>query len=564
MTNRIPSNPGTGVRLAGWVLPLAVLVVGSILTVFAYRPALTGGFVFDDRPNIVVAPGIKWEALSIESLQGLRDGALLPRRWVANGTLAMNHLAGGLDPYGYHVVNIVIHLLVGLVLTWVAWLYLRSVRTDGDSRTLGVAAALAAVLFLLHPLNSQAVAYVVQRMTSLAALFNLLALGLYWTGRAREPGERAWPWYVGVVAMWALALGSKENSALLPLVVGTYEACFRRSEWRSWWDDLGPQGRRAVVGAAAVAALVGVGFLFAYAGGTPIRWTHQWATRDFNGIERVLTQLRVQILYLGLLLWPAPSRLNLDHHFEVSRTILDPATALAALFWIVALIGVVSLAIRRPRFGFPLLAYLEWHLVEAGPVNLELVFEHRMYLPMAMLALLVAVALVEVREHLRGPATLAALVAVVPLTLGTWQRAQLWGDSLALHRDTVAKSPEKFRPWYSLGTYLGSNGMIAEAREPLERALALRRDFAPTHNQLGNVAYLMNRRDEALEYYRTAAGLDPPHVEATYNLGRLLDELGRLDEAVRYYQRFIEVATPEYAQQVVRARQRIALAGAGG
>jgi hypothetical protein len=147
-----------------------------LLTAIVYLPALDAGFVFDDRINIEQASGVHWTEVSPGVIGGLLDSTLIPRRVVANASFALNHLAGGLAPRGYHLVNVLIHLAVGLTLAWAAFLYLRMVFPARERQQLGMAAVVPVVLFLVHPLNTQAVTYVVQRMTSLAALFSLLAL----------------------------------------------------------------------------------------------------------------------------------------------------------------------------------------------------------------------------------------------------------------------------------------------------------------------------------------------------------------------------------------------------
>jgi hypothetical protein len=544
------------------MLPIAVLAAGVLLAGLAYLPALDADFVFDDPPNIVAQSGIHWTEFSVEAVRGLRDSTLIPRRVVANTTFALNHLVGGLDPWGYHLVNILVHLAVGLALAWVAFLYLRAVLPGKDRDALALAVVVPVVVFLVHPLNTQAVSYVVQRMASLVALFCLLAFGAYLVGRNKPIQRGRWPWYVAAVVLWGLALGSKENAVLLPLVVVIYEVCFHRQTWREWWAAQSPAARGRLVGVIGVVLLAAVGFIAVYAGTRPIAFTREWAQRDFNGWERILTQLRVQVFYLGLLLWPAPGRLNLDHDFSVSRGLAEPAsTLLAGLFWVAAVVGALALARRRPRYGFPVLAYLTWHLVEAGPLNLELVFEHRMYLPLTMLVLLLAVAFADLGDRRRWPAVIAALVVVLPLSWATSTRNQVWADPVALHWDTAHKSPNKFRPWYNLGTLLGANGQVQEALEPLERAVSLRPDYSPAHNQLGNVYYFLDRKGEALTEYRAAVRLNAQNAEAVYNVGMLLDEQGRFVEAVPYYRRFVEIAPAELAPRANEVRRRLGASG---
>lgn len=437
----------------------------------------------------------------------------------------------------------------------------------GAAGTLTVATA-AAVLFLVHPLATQAVTYVVQRMTSLATLFSLLCLGAYLKGRQAEGARGRIPWLAAAGVAGLLALGSKETALLLPLVIVTWEVCFRRELWRRRLAALASAPLLQRLGALAMivaAGILAVALLGSYAGGSRVSWSHPFPGRDFNGVERMLTQSRVQVFYLGLVLWPAPSRLNLDHELTVSRGLLEPVTTLPALvFWLVVALGAAWLAARRPRWGFPLLMYLELHLLESGPLNLELIFEHRMYAPLAALALLLAVVLADLPPRGRRVGVVAAVLLILPLAAATRVRNLTWADPIAFHYDCAEKAPGKFRPHFNLGTVLGQTGRVREAILPLERAVALKPEHSQAHNQLANALLMTGHRERAVGHYRRAVDLDPGNAEAVYNLAAVLDRSGQHGEARTYYRRFLELDPPHLAAQVARVRQRLVEMGGGG
>jgi hypothetical protein len=350
-------------------------LVTMALTVWAYLPAVRADFVFDDVTSVIENPALHWESLSWEALRGLTESVRLPRRIVANFTFALNHLAGGLDPGGYHLVNILVHLGVGAALALFIWLYLRSEPEPQDRWTKLFSVTLPSALFLVHPLNTQAVTYIVQRMASLATLFVLLSMAMYLAGRTRALRGPKALWYALSAIFLALGLGTKETAAIVPLVLLTYEWCFHRAEWRSRfrqiWSGSALKRLVLVVLAVSIAGLATAGLL-AWVGGNPFRLSEPWPGRDFNGIERGLTQTRAHWLYLSLLVWPAPGRLNLDHDFAVSRGLLQPPATLFASIGLVLLVGLaLYLSFKRPRVGFPLLAYFEFHALESGPVNLD-------------------------------------------------------------------------------------------------------------------------------------------------------------------------------------------------
>lgn len=542
---------------------ILLLLLGMGATVASYRAGLPAGFYFDDVPNIAEVESLKWDRPSLAGLQSSLTQVRLPSRPVANLSFGLNHLLLGPEPRAYRLVNLAIHLLVGMAIAWIAVLLGREVSPDGEERTaMWWAAAVGSAVFLLHPLNIQAVTYVVQRMTSLAALFVLLAFGLYLSARRRPPGPGRTALFFLAGSSWLLGLGTKENAVLLVPVLLAYEVCYRR---RQWGRRLRTRPLR--VGASLV-LLLGLGLLTAwlYLDGDAWSWARTFAEREFSGIERVLTQTRVQLFYLSLLLWPSPSRLNLDHHFTVSRSFwTPPETSLAALFWLAAAILAVVLAKRRPRLGFPLCAYLLFHSLEAGPFNLELSFEHRMYLPMAALVWLLVAWVVELRSATWRGVVLGCLVALlVPLGLATHRRNVLWADEMAFHWDVARKSPNKYRPQYNLGTHLGRHGRFFDAIPVLRRALEIDPDSSEAHNQLGTAYLRINLVDRALAEYREATRLDPENAEAVFNTGLLLDRTGRRQEALTHYRRFLEIAPPRLAGPRERVEERVRALEAAG
>ncbi len=328
-------------------------------------------------------------------------------------------------------------------------------------------------------------------------------------------------------------MGSKEIALVLPLVVALYEGTFHRQEWRRRWRAMSPAGRAGM--ALGVAVLVVAAVLLARAYGAPgiLGWSERFPNRSFSGLERLLTQPGVQLLYLGLFLWPSPGRLSLVHEPTVATSLIEPWTTLPAL---AVCLGVVLLgwwlARRRPRYGFPVLAYVLLHLIESGPVNLELVFEHRMYLPMTMLALLAATAVrdlaaggAEAAPAPRAAPILVLLALLVPLALATHARNTVWRTPLTMWQDAAAKSPHSYR----------------------------------ARNNLGNSYFLARRYDLALEEYLAAAELTDRYVEVFFNIAVALERLGRSAEAVPYYERFIQLAPGSLAPQVAIARQRVGL-----
>lgn len=513
----------------------------AIITVIAYAPGMSAGFYLDDDSNFVEVPALHWTQFDLDQLRVTLEQATLPSRPIANVSLAMNHLFAGLDPGPYHWWNLLFHLAVGVALYWVIRVFQRyHWRAAGNEWI----ALLAVGLFLLHPLNIQAVTYVVQRMTALATLFVLLGLASYITGRHDQSNRRA-AWFGSTALFFLLALGNKEVAYLLPPLLVLYELCFHHAHWRAWCKARFSSTPTPLVLAGAGFAILIVGLLFWQLFGGYVYWFEVMPDRNFSGYERALTQGRVQVFYLSLLLLPLPSRLNLDHDFPVSTSLLDPVTTSLALL---AILVIVILAVRaiptRPRIAFPMLAYLLLHSIESAPINLEMVFEHRMYLPMTMLALCLALNV--------GPSTVrfararyaVLLLIAVLFATATYQRNQVWGDPVTFLTDCAEKSPNKFRPQYNLGTTLAQMGMLNEAKIVLERALSLKPGHSEAHNQLATV-YLTGKQPQVAErHYRLAVQLNPENAEALFNLAVLLQSQRRFQEQREILEQFVLHAPP--------------------
>lgn len=523
-------------------LPAAVLAVGAAavaVTAWAYWPALRAGFVFDDITSIVDNPALHWQALSWDGIRGVLESAWLRRRIVANLSFAFNHLVGGLDPAGYHLVNILVHLATGAALALLVWVYLRSGFEKASSWYKLAIVAVPVLIFLVHPLDTQAVTYVVQRMASLSTFFTILSMAMYVAGRAESRRGKAGLWFTASALFWLLGLGTKENVAVLPVVLLTYEWCFHRACWgerlRRVWA--GPAYRRVLVVVIAFSA-VGLltGGLLAFFGGNPFRLTYEWPRRGFNGIERMLTQTRVHWLYLGLLLWPSPGRLNIDHDFSVSRGLLQPPSTLLALLALALLLAfVVYLAARRPLVAFPLLSYFEFHALESGPASLELVFEHRMYLPMTMLALALAAVMNGLRGRMRVIVPAGAAVVISLLAVATRARNETWSDPVRFAYDVAQKSPMKPRPQTNLGVAYRNADRYEEAEKAFLRSLELDPGRWTTHYALGALYLDMGRFAEAEAEFRKTVRLSPKATRAAYAIGEALEAQGQTEEAFRYY-----------------------------
>ena len=356
-----------------------LLAIGLIAGVafLIYSNTFSVPFHFDDRPNITQNPNVQIKVLTWD-----RIGKLIyytykeSIRVFSYFTLALNYYFGEFNVFGYHLVNLFIHVLAGIFLYgFLILTFGLPALKDRYGAVSYKVALFTSLIFIAHPIQTQSVTYIVQRMTSLGAMFYLLTFVLYIKGRLMK-GQGRFLYFGGAGLSYLLGVFSKENVAILPFFIAVYEFYFFQNL------DLSPRGKRILlILVGGLLALGALGFLV---------WGKRYydviiegyQTRDFSLTERVLTQFRVVLYYLTLLIYPHPSRLNLDYDFPISRTILDPPTTLIAIVVVLGLVGYsLWVAKKRPLLSFCILWYFGNLVIESSIFPLEMVFEHRLYLP---------------------------------------------------------------------------------------------------------------------------------------------------------------------------------------
>jgi hypothetical protein len=376
-----------------------LIAIGLIIGVawLAYSNTFYVPFHFDDRPNITNNPNIQMKVFTWDRWERFVKNTYKETiRVFSYFTLALNYYFGEFNVFGYHLVNWIIHVLAGIFLYAFLTLTfdLPSLREQYGSISYKVA-LFTGLIFISHPVQTQSVTYIVQRMASMGGMFYLLSMLLYVKGRT-SPGPFRFIYFGGAGMIYVLGVFSKENVAILPLLIALYEFYFIQN------FDLSPRGKRILFGlAGALLALAVFGFIL---------WGQRYIQvilegypyRTFTMSERVLTQCRVVLYYVTLLLYPHPSRLNLDYDFTISQTLLDPPTTLISILLIAGLMAYSILAAKkRPILSFCILWYFGNLVIESSIFPLEMVFEHRLYLPSIGPFLLFSLALIRGIEKLK-------------------------------------------------------------------------------------------------------------------------------------------------------------------
>ncbi|MFW6059832.1 MAG: tetratricopeptide repeat protein [Phycisphaeraceae bacterium] len=530
-----------------WRVCVVILIVAGGL---AYLTSLDAAFVFDDQLHIVEQPAQLRESLTPQHWLDIQSRPLVQLSLAANHALSEALTGDGLDPRPYHAFNVLVHLLAGLILFGLARRTIRrsATRALWRRRADGLALAIA-LLWLVHPLNTQAVTYTIQRAEVMAALFYLLALyALLRSDTARRGVGALWL----LVAMGACVLGAMSKLTIVsaPVVMllydravlaGSFKAALRRR-----WLFYVP------VAAAAMAVIAWT--LSQMAGGAPR--TAGFGVPMHSAVEYALNQPRVMLHYLHLAVWPVG--LTLDYGWRATDEI---AVLLPGWLAIGALLMVTVWALRyRPVLGTMGAAFFLVLAPTSSVVPLaDLAMEHRMYLPLAAVAALVVAGVWRVLERATqrlAPRTGVALAtaATVALGVGTAVRNLDYASSLSIWRDTVAKAPHNARAQRNLGAALFRSGDLDGAHAAYLQAIVQERQRNETAPEseigLARVLRQQGRLDEATALYERIVARRPEdravYAEALHGLGVAYGMGGDLERARAALQRAV-VADPSRA-----------------
>jgi tetratricopeptide (TPR) repeat protein len=556
----LPQKPGA--HFARW----NIIAGGSLLVLaalVAYHNSFSGPFILDDIWSITTNPTIHrlGSALSPPPDKGVGGRPML------NFTFALNYALGDLNVRGYHWFNLLIHTLAGLTLFGIVRRTLLrqgyggqalvrpalSGRFGADAVPLALAVA---VIWVVHPIQTEAVTYVSQRAESLMGLFYLLTVYCFIRG-ASATGERrdsqvirplsSCLWLLASVLSCFLGTLSKETIVTAPVMVLLYDRTFVagsfREAWRLRWRYYSGLALSWLLLARLMVGLGqrSVGF------GQGVTW---WSY--------AMTSCRSVVMYLKLALWPHP--LVFDYGANIIR---NPTEAVPyALILTALLAGTVIALLRRPVIGFA----CAWFFVILAPTSSVVpiadqpMAEHRLYLS---LAAVIALGVLGLHRLIGRRALIVGAAAAVGLGWLTIQRNQEYHSARVIWSDTVAECPDNARARYNLGNvFLDMPGRVPDAVAQFEAAVRFHPDSALAHYNLGNALNTAGRIPEAIAQYEEALRLDPHDAEAHNNLASalLIHFPGRLAEAISHFEKALQI-NPNYVE--AHGNFGIALADAG-
>ena len=510
-------------RGAGAVAVLSAIIAMAVVTV--YRGTLDAPFIFDDVQSIV-------ENTTIRDLSapGAVLGAAVPNggpvlgRPFVNLTLAVNYALGGLDVRGYHLFNQAVHALAGFILFG---LMRRTLAMRPGSSAAGgpgfsewetqtLPAFFVALLWALHPLQSEAVICSVLRTESLMALFYLLTL--YGVVRGAT-SVRPQGWYLMAVGACFAGMASKEVMVSAPLVALLYDRTFFAGTFREAWR------RRWGLYVGLAASWLLLAGLIIDSGG------RRGGTAGFgagiSSVDYLLTQCRAIVWYLRLTVWPDP--LVADYGTAVVTRLGDVWPE--ALLLVCSVAGAVFALWRWPVWGFLGISFFAILAPSSSivPVATQTMAEHRMYLPLAVLTILGVIVL----RRLTGRGVWIALLGIaVVFGAVSARRGEVYRDEVVYWREVLRQRPENPRAHFNVGCLLMKEKRDTEALREMEVAIRLQPNFTEAHVNLGHLLNRAGRATEAVARYECALRLRPAHTSAHSGIGMALARLGRIEEAL--------------------------------
>lgn len=517
-----------------------IFVVLALATLLTYADSVGNSFTWDDVPLIVNNPAYKNPA-NLPVLFKSSDTSPIGEqvayfRPVNNLSYLLDFQLYGLNPLGYHVENVMLHLIAVLLLyTLIDRLFFN-----------GTLAFLSALIFAVHPINTEAVAFIAARNNVLALVFMLLSFITYISAHNRK---KVISFFFSGLFFFLSAL-CKESTLMLPFILGLYDFKFSRSfkeQVRLKIVTLSPFVLFSAVyfamRAHALASTVGIGL-------------------DIEGLgQRMLKNIYIIPKYLVHFIYP----LNLSIIYSMPENYLSGSTWLFLLWVAILLILFFLLRLRNAVLNFGLL----WFAVNFVPVSnivpisfpasLVPMADRFMYLPAIGLYIIAAECLYYSYTRFKWKKTVifSAVAVILALSFLTVRRNLDWKDDLTLFKSTVRSQPNAVVGHYNLGCEYKDRGDLINAEKEWKETLRLNPRHEGALINLGNLYNLLNVPLEAKNYYYRAIESNPSNSVVHYNLALALEQLSEQDEALRHYEVFLRTVTPEFSHLIPKARSNM-------
>lgn len=445
-------------------------------------------------------------------------------------SFALNYHWNELDVRGFHIFNLIIHILT----SFIVFLFIKKILSlshlkSESYKIINFTALFVAIIFSIHPIQTQAVTYIVQRMTSMSGLFYILSVYLYTLARQQQIKDKfsvkILLFYFFSLFSFILSIMSKQIAVTIPLALLLIEICFLRNK----------EGKASKKYIYIFLTILIVAFsILAVTGNLPRE------TDKITRLDYLITQFRVMVKYVQLLILPINQ--NLDHDVDYS-TAFWRFQEVASFLFICLLIFISLFYYKKNKlitFG------IAWFFITQAlestifPIS-GLMYEHRLYLATMGYSLILVTIIYHFLKNRRKFMFLLLILIAVSYGFATFQRNKVWKTKYTLWSDVVKKSPNKARPNYNMGNVWTDAGKHKIAIKYYMKALEIKPDYVQAYNNLGSAWNYLGDIDKAIQMYEKALSVDPNHLQALQNLGVLYYRKNDLDTAKNYYERYKEL-----------------------
>jgi tetratricopeptide (TPR) repeat protein len=483
------------------------------------------------------------EPYGLKNFEGVTDFLKInPFRIITYLSFSLNYQISGMQLPSYYFFNILVHVFNGILVFSLILMLFRSPMFKGDKlEKYGLQIALfGSLLFVVHPMQTQAVTYIYQRLASLAALFYLATICLYVKARLSkmEGSPRPYLYLLAVIA-GLIALFTKENTFTLPLMIALFELTVFHPKLKITWNASG-------IGLLSIFA--GIVLVFSIFGPDRVLITmFSDNGTEINSRNYLLTQFSVIPNYIRMLILPINQ--NLDYDFPLSTSFFDLWT-IAGFLFNAGLIGFAIFMFNRKKIvSFAIFWFYITIIIESSIIPiLDVINEHRLYLPMFGFVLLLSVLMFEYGMKRSVPGTVA-IISLIILICGymTYERNKIWKDEITLWTDVINKSPNKMRPYNNRGLAFLAVQRYRDAIDDFTASIKIYDNNANAYNNRGYAYYATGDTQNAISDYTYALKINPNNLDALINRGNSYKKLNDYPNALVDYSRAIaaQPATPD-------------------
>jgi tetratricopeptide (TPR) repeat protein len=500
-----------------WLGIAIILILGMII----YSNSFDCSFQLDDKNSIINNKTIQ-EGAGIQSIWDYSHNRFFPYY-----SFSINYQLGGLEVWGYHFVNLCIHLINACLVYWICLLIFATgaMKTSSLQQYKNLIAFFTALFFVSHPLATQSVTYIVQRMASMVTLFYLLSIALYIKSRITEvTNSKKYMYLIGSVIAGIMSFLTKENAFTLPLTILLVEYCFlQKNDIKLNYKDY-----RIYVIPIAIIALIA--FAISYFSTSIFKSIPPSFGNDYTitATNYLLTQFSVIVKYIQLLL--VPLHQNLDYDFPISNSIFETRTLLSLL----VLMGVVAFGFyqynKNRLISFGIFWFLITLSIESSIVPIaDVIFEHRTYLPSFGFFIILSSIIFTITNKLKNGKLYAISIITIIVVINsglTFARNKVWKTGLTLWSDVITKSPQKARPYSNRGSLIEDEKQMPMAIVDFNKAIAINPKYPEPYFNRGNTYRKIKENNKAIADYLTFIELNNQYRvgnellrNAYYNMG---------------------------------------------